>query len=357
MKFFIFIISILTQSLLFCQEVCDNGLDDDSDGLIDYQDTIDCNCKLGLDTTYKLIQNSSFEDTNCCPSFIGGGQLNCAKNWTQASQATSDYLNTCGLIQVSAPGMSPPPLPLPNGNGYIGFFNGAAASQFNRSNYKEYVATCLTDTLFAGTSYQLSLNIANGKGYLTTSVALFGSNNCSDLPFGITPFFQGCPSNGPNFAPLDSITTTTSRSTWNTITFNFTPSSDITTLVIGPNCTQMLGNNYYYMDGLRLSKATPEPIAFISDSGSFCKGTLTLFAKSDSIPLAFQWYKDSIAIVGETDSTYSVPYKEHGTYQVRITYFSGCIFTESFKFKVSPFPVANFKYDTVCTGQPYPFYR
>ena len=355
MKLFLLTFCILTQSILLSQEICDNGIDDDSDGLIDYQDTADCSCKIELDTTFKLMLNSSFEDTNCCPTNTLGGQLNCAKNWVQASLTTSDYLNTCGVIQVNAPGMSPPPTPLPHGNGYIGFFNGAAASQLNYSNYKEYVASCLTDTLFAGTPYKLSFKIAHGKGYLTTTVAIFGSNDCNYFPFGVSPFYQGCPSKGPNFVALDSVTITTSGSIWNTVTFNFIPPYDITTLTIGPNCERMLGNNYYYMDGLKLSKSTSEPYAFISDTGSFCEETIRLFAKSDSMPLSFQWYKDSIAIVGETDSTYKLPSKETGTYQVRVTYSSGCIFTKSFVIKGLPFPVANFTADSVCVGLPTSF--
>lgn len=332
------------------QEICDNGIDDDADGFIDYQDTADCSCKLGQDTTYRLIPNSSFEDTICCPSFVGGGELNCAKSWQQASIATSDYFNTCGLIQVAAPSMNPPPLPLPHGKGYVGFFNGAAASPLNLSNYKEYIGTCLTDTLFAGVSYQIQFNIAHGKGNYTTKVGIFGSGSCTDLPFGLTPFFQGCPANGPKFVALDSVTVTTSGTNWTVITLSFVPPIDLTTLVIGPNCRQMLGNNYYYLDGLQLSKGQNEPIGSITDTGTYCQGNMRLFARSDSTPISFQWYKDSVALVGETDSTYQVPIGRAGNYQVKLTFGMGCLFTQSFNVQDKVFPIANFSYDTVCEG-------
>ena len=86
---------IVVSQGLFAQEICDNGVDDDSDGLIDLNDP-DCQCAgiTGSSASVQdLIPNSSFEDTDCCPSSFS--QLNCAQNWVQASNATSDYFNTC----------------------------------------------------------------------------------------------------------------------------------------------------------------------------------------------------------------------------------------------------------------------
>ena len=101
------------------QEICDNGIDDDNDGLIDLNDSTDCICALSFDATTSLIPNPSFEDTStCCPG--GLGQMNCAETWIQASTATSDYFNSCDFAYFG----TIPDYPIPGGgNGFVGIFN------------------------------------------------------------------------------------------------------------------------------------------------------------------------------------------------------------------------------------------
>ncbi|MGB3947539.1 MAG: hypothetical protein WBM13_06125, partial [Bacteroidia bacterium] len=72
---------------LNAQEICNNGIDDNGNGLVDLNDTAACNC---LPQPPSLIQNSSFELKNCCPTTYS--QMNCAQGWIQASAATSDYM-------------------------------------------------------------------------------------------------------------------------------------------------------------------------------------------------------------------------------------------------------------------------
>ena len=137
------------------QEICDNGIDDDFDGLIDLNDTIDCVCA-GFATSSQdtsLIPNYSFENMNCCPNTFS--QLNCADTWLQASTATSDYYNTCGFTSIA--GMAPP-LGRPDGSGYVGFYNGATDPQ-----YKEYIGACLTNTMVTGTSYTIDFFAKNSR--------------------------------------------------------------------------------------------------------------------------------------------------------------------------------------------------
>ncbi|MEL6717894.1 MAG: hypothetical protein AAFP82_04195, partial [Bacteroidota bacterium] len=83
----ILFLSFSTSSM---EEICDNALDDDRDGLIDINDP-DCVCEV-LEPI-SLIPNPSFEDLNCCPS--GRSQLNCAEVWIQASEPTTDLIHSC----------------------------------------------------------------------------------------------------------------------------------------------------------------------------------------------------------------------------------------------------------------------
>ena len=334
MKYYLFLSLITLFNIsLFSQEICDNGIDDDFDGLIDLQDTTDCFCQLVKkdSSIASLIPNPSFEQRSCCPSTAS--QLNCANNWVQASGATSDYFNTCGLTAVGT--FPPPPLPLPDGNGYVGFFDNffAFASSII---YKEYVGTCLTDTTEIGVNYQIEFFLANSFGNLSTELAIFGSTNCSSLPFGsLLPTATSlCPT---AVAPADwtllaADTVTCSGTSWVKVTLNFTATQNYSAIILGGSCRNNTGSNYYYIDNLILNKTSLfAPQLGIIDSGNYCQNNLVLKADFDSVPRFFQWYKDSIAILGATDSTYSVPNGQLGNYQVLATYDSLCVLTDSYK--------------------------
>jgi hypothetical protein len=82
---------------LHAQEICDNAIDDDGDGLIDLNDD-ECDCETLIESS--LIPNASFEDLICCPGFLG--MLDCAETWIQASIPTTDFFpymrfNRCWL--------------------------------------------------------------------------------------------------------------------------------------------------------------------------------------------------------------------------------------------------------------------
>ena len=229
------------------QEICDNGIDDDLDGLIDLQDTTDCFCKLSIpdSSISTLIPNPSFEQRTCCPSM--SSQMNCVDNWIQATGATADYFNSCGLLAVGT--FPPPPLPLPNGTGYVGFFD-----NFGTLNlpYKEYIGTCLNDTTKRGVNYQLDYFISNSLGNLTTEIAIYGTTDCANLPFGslLNTSSSFCPT---TVTPLDwtllAIDTVTCSSTsWVGGSLNFTATQNYSAIVIGGSCRNNPNTNYYFLD-------------------------------------------------------------------------------------------------------------
>ena len=63
----------------------------------------------------------------------------------------------------------------------------------------------------------------------------------------------------------------------------------------------------------------------ITNSGSLCQNNLVLFTEFDSIPNSIQWYKDNIALIGETSTNFNVNDSKEASYQVRLTYNTGCI--------------------------------
>lgn len=134
---------------LWTQEICNNALDDDGNGLIDLHDPA-CFCS-GIsisDEVSSIIPNNGFETFGCCPSSFS--ELDCATGWENGAKTTPDYLHTCGFV---LPGMEDAGLiPFPEGNGILG--------AIYSYSWKEYVGTCLIGPLEEGKDYSLSFFVA-----------------------------------------------------------------------------------------------------------------------------------------------------------------------------------------------------
>ncbi|HEX2618031.1 MAG TPA: hypothetical protein VHL57_10845, partial [Flavobacteriales bacterium] len=130
------------------QEICDNGIDDDADGLIDLNDATDCSCSgtvvLPLPS---FIPNPSFEQYNCLPSMAG--ELSCSTGWAQGTLGSTDYFFSGSFMPPSVP------QPLPDGHACVGVI----ISQ----GYSEYLGTCLSTPLLAGNTYDLHMSVAGAS--------------------------------------------------------------------------------------------------------------------------------------------------------------------------------------------------
>ncbi len=322
--------------LSFSQEICDNAIDDDGDGLIDLNDD-ECDCA-GFGTEIEsLIPNPSFEETDCCPSTWS--QLTCATTWIQASDATSDYMNTCDW---TGDFYFPAEFPLPGGgDGYVAFLNLTS---------KEYIGACLDGPLLAGTTYTLKLYTAWGGGADNLNLTIFGTPNCGDLPW--TGF--SCPTGVGDWEELssESVTYVTDGS-WQEVEYNFTPSVDINAVSIGPDCAAAGGVNYYYLDELRLLDSTAFDSG-ITEEGDWCDGTLVLTANSDSIGGTWQWYKEGIALIGETGETVNTDTYGLGEYSAIYTIGDNCLRLN--RFVLEPTAIAaDFEASLACLGGPTEF--
>ena len=331
-SFLVLPVLFLTLSVI-AQENCFNGVDDDGDGLIDLNDD-ECFCTGfgGSTNASSLIPNSSFEDRSCCPS--GYSALNCADTWIQASNPTSDYWNTCGTAGSSFDGGAS--LPPPDGNGFVGFIN--------MSGWQEYVGACLTSTMEAGQTYDLSFFM----GYTNNSPALeltfYGTPNCGDLPFNS----NDCPVGIGGWIQLGQ-TTIGGPLGWEPITVTFTPSIDINALVLGGACGSGGPRTYYYMDDLSLVSTEEFEVLSISQAGQYCDDNIVLTAVADTFGGTWQWYKEGIALVGQTTDTYNVPVGMSGVGNYTATYTIGSQ-CESIDMEVElpDFPTSDFLYTNVC---------
>lgn len=315
-------------------EICDNGIDDDGDGLIDINDP-DCQCSQPLIPS--LITNHSFETYTQCPTALK--QLDRCTGWSDANTGSVDYMNTCSFIfqSITAAGL----VPFPDGQGIAG--------GYFMETWKEYPGSCLQQPLIAGIPYQLTLNIASlptlGGGYNcatctvdyeTVNITLYGTSDCANLP---TTTVETVPGLSPNLANAQwSVIGTASYTPakkWGQLTITFTPSANINAVAIGspqnlpPTYATSSGQPYFIYDNLILNKASLFELN-IQASGDFCPGNLLLTA-NPAVPVGssatYQWYKDGIAINGATASSYAVSsnLSNTGEYKVRIMEGTGCL--------------------------------
>ena len=329
-------------------EICDNGIDDDGDGLIDINDE-ECACPTELPTS--LIPNPSFEDQIGCP--LDENQLELAVPWRQASRATTDYMHECGDF-LSHPVFSDSvPLPMPDGMGCIGFRNGRPLNP----NFKEYTGACLSEPMEADVLYTLNMWVGfmNAVDSPPFELTVFGAEGCSTsgiLPFGGNNANIGCPLNVPGYEQLGSAIVA-GVSEWKNITISFRPSRNLDVIVIGANCEDNAANHYYFFDNLILQKTVEfgEPPNI---TGHPCMQNVSLDLAPEPGD-TYQWYKDGIAIIGETSSTYTIPNDQVdvATFQLMITEDDGeCAVSDAYVFEIPE--IMTDQFFTLCDNEPIP---
>lgn len=317
------LVALIAPAQLFAQEICDNGIDDDNNGLIDLNDSTACTCNGATTTSVpSLIPNPSFENNSCCPNSVS--DLHCADLWQQASAATSDYFNLCGYTYIPYNGFQPPPPPNNGGSGYVGFYNGSSSN----TQYKEYVGACLLSPMLTGTSYTIDFDASMAGGATTFELVIYGAASCASLPFNGNPY--GCPLNDPsgNWVVLGSQTLTLNNGTWTTGSITFVPTFDINAVVLGGNCSNApSGANYYYLDGLFLNQTQPVGMNIV-ETGNWCANDIVLTATPDTLGGTWQWYLDGVALVGETNDAVNVGANNYGPGLYTAHYFfnSDCFF-------------------------------
>lgn len=324
----------------FGQEICDNALDDDADGLIDLNDP-DCECE-GL-IELSVVPNPSFEDTLCCPTTEA--MLSCADTWVQASTATSDFFHTCDFSEIDFDDAVPPVMPLPGGGeGFVGIYNFL-------SGYREYIGACLGTPLLAGESYSINFHTAYAYGDVEDlEIHLYGTPVCSDLPWvGNT-----CPAGIGSWELLGAeIVNYTLDGDWKSITITFVPTVDINAVAFGATCGPLdsSSDSYFYFDELILTETIE--LGFISEEGGWCSEDLILTGNVDATGGTWQWYKDGIALIGETGATLEpFPYGE-GEFTAVYSLPGGACRTMTYRSPI--IPEANFTAENVCFGQQVTF--
>ena len=316
------------------QEICDNGIDDDGDALIDLNDVLDCVCNPAEKIT-SLIPNPSFESYDCLP--VTFSMLDCATTWQQATFGTSDF-----FLNVEGGFWDPTiPMPVPDGNGIAGFIISNQLPIFpstDTTQYNEYIGGCLLNPMMAGENYTLQMDIAGsswdgfntqGVYYGDVDITIFGAPECPPWPIVVdsTNMDYGCPLSVAGWVELGHVTYAADE-TWQTVTIAFTPGVAIEAIMIGGPCdipddfsldfSTITCYPYFWVDNLLLNTSTS--FSTITTTGGICTDNLVLInsvVDTEEEIVGYQWYAEGVAIAGQTDSTLALSSLNlpPGTYQ------------------------------------------
>lgn len=387
---------------LFSQEVCDNGVDDDGDGLIDLQDTDDCLCELSP-VVESLFPNPSFEgfspdEEGCASSQTGGlpdgpGQVDCLEGWIRASDGTTDSWNA--FTYSGNPPFWPEriPQPLPSGSGVAGFWAGVQSPRDydrrgnQRSFLREYFGSCLQARggLSVDSTYRMTLQLGFAEESFfsvdnsdidpatsarissppVANLAIYGIRECANIRFPGTECVENTPE-AVGWVKITDFTVNGTPGSWTATEVDFTPQESFEALAIGADCSDNPIENrpawrhYYFVDDIRINTTT------VFEAGSQRLTTVSVEGESicdDNIRLtgtfypdaSYQWYKDSVAITGETDISLRLEpdFNIDGQYQLRSTFPEGCAISEPVTIQ-RPIIPENIVKDSfaICSGGP-----
>jgi gliding motility-associated-like protein len=337
----------------FAQEICDNGIDDDSDGLTDLYDP---QCQCHFTVAGNLLQNASFEEYNRCASnFTYQGDYNLIKEWQYGSFTKQvEYYHQFNCVYDSSIVMlhMPPALPLPDGKAFVAITNIPYLRPVPPMDLvKSYIGQCLQAPLVRGEAYTLSFYAGTFRSWdnylnrlLPFTVALYGNADCNAVPFGkMNVAGNGCPANYPGWVLLGS-TKIFSSGSWVQAQINFTVPGTVNVIEVGSECemlpeivdqadsTTFLDYHTFYLDDLHLLPTKDFPFQYISvKAGTGCSNGSPVLVAPDFAGASYQWYRDSIALVGATARNYQVPHLAETThYNVMIMLPGKCIASETF---------------------------
>lgn len=321
--------------MLNAQEICDNAIDDDGDGLVDLNDE-ECECEGFFPIIDGIIPNPSFEDTLCCPSIEG--LVFCSENWEQASMVgTSDYFNLCDFTEIDGGDFVPVTPDIPDGDGWMGFVM--------NSTYKEYIGTCLDAPFIGGTEYTLTLSIAwHGFPMDYIELAVYGSPDCDDLWYP----GAGCPVGEGDWEMMGMLPVNfEEKGEWIEVAITFTPTLDANAFIIGGSCSDII-YCYGVVDDLKLYEGGDT--SNIVETGNWCDGDLQLEFITDTTGGTLQWYKDGIALIGETDVLLDAMLYGEGIYSAVYTIDGTCMRIDH-NIDLSNDLNLNFEADNICLGE------
>ena len=350
------------------EEVCNNGIDDDGDGLIDVFDS-DCQClKIGEN----LVPNGDFEsfDPDCCTQSIEGEDI-CVDSWSHKA-GTPDFVNRPCFWRTDE--ALAPIFGVPLDNNFFGVIVAYPINdlglpdsiEVDFSPWSETIGTCLNQSLKTGRTYSISFDVAlkpNQDSELVEDAFFLvnGISKCDSLSYYRTDSsFCELPLEYENLGRINLLDL---EAGWNTFQSEVTLTKDLEAVFLSMDCSFKNQSTIYevvFFDNLEIKeKQASLPVSFeISSVGNICRDNLN-FIVSPITRASFQWYQDSILIEGADkpilpfDSTMDV----NSQFHISIEPEGGnCQLIGPFQIEMPiPQDFIFFLEATICEGVAYPF--
>ncbi|MBC7411734.1 MAG: hypothetical protein H7331_04690, partial [Bacteroidia bacterium] len=287
--------------------------------------------------TGELLRNPSFENSSPCAAAFNfafgspGTPIPNVTDWLGVNDWSPDYY-ACGGTQFSMTGTGgyDPPMPYPNGGGYIGVLN----YNYGGGIGTEPFGQCLTSSLISGQTYTFTFKIAGSTacGALPVDIGIYGTTNCTSMNYSGTQ----CPSTGGLTLLGLSGVISPNTSNWFNGSITFVAPFNITAIVVGPNCTYPLssgcgsvggGDIYYYFDDLSLRGSGTPPTTLAGTNQTVnCATTAVVLngsASGGAGGYSYSWSPSA----GLSNATIATPTATPGSntnYTLTVTDGNGC---------------------------------
>ncbi|MDO5654912.1 MAG: T9SS type B sorting domain-containing protein [Flavobacteriaceae bacterium] len=319
-------------NILFGQEICNNGIDDDQDGFVDLNDT-DCDCIQEIN----IIPNGDFEEFKLIPGTTQydypnqSGQaskfeswLNAVNSWDiQNANADAYHSNYFNPLQHNFP------------SGWAGagleydlkFFENTIDGISSSQNffYKEYLANNLTESLLPGNTYVFSIyvyrdNFNNNFSWPQLKFGLWGK---TENAFAYEIDYATCPEVNSTYEKLLTLPYEP-QNNWVKLSGKLSVNREINGILIGIDCG--IPSSYYQFTGSKIIAIDKVSIQKISEdfeietTSPACMDGMYLHTdfSENFIPTRYQWYKNGIAMPGQNSaSLYLSADAEEAYYSVR----------------------------------------
>ncbi|MEO7802700.1 MAG: gliding motility-associated C-terminal domain-containing protein [Ginsengibacter sp.] len=372
-------ITLFTLTNSFSQEICNNGKDDDGDGLVDINDPL---CQCHFNVTGNLLKNGSFESYNNCPSsYTYTTDAKIIDHWqygtyTNFNEATFYHNLSCTNDSSLVMLYQPPALPLPEGKGFVAIRQSLSPGDNiqEKDIAKVYISQCLQQPLKAGKQYTLSFSAGRFKSNDDANfihkeepftVAIFGQADCAAVPFGPeNAKSNGCPLNFSGWELLGKVVVY-SKGEWVQSKITFIAPFNVNVIEIGPDCTvpkpdinltdgtTFLDYYVYYLDDLHLLPTQDFNFSYINGYiTNSCELDTLLHAPVLEGAKAYQWYKNNYTITGATNAILSIEQSvSQDIYIVKIETADSCVVSEPFVAGKNSLSRLRIPADTfICTG-------
>lgn len=309
----------MTELVSLTIEDCTNGIDDDNDGLVDLRDPA-CRCApRPLPTGTELITNGGFEDVRTASECQGCISLfdsdNCPEGWQQESV----NLHTPCFTDAN-PAVNIGYINTNTGN-YQGV-GGFGVVGDGRRQQEEYLATRLDSPLDAGQAYRFAASFALPIATVPDinqapvhRIIILGS--LTGPAFERSP--DRCYSDNPNWSQLAVIEIENrTQPVFVNYEVSFIATGNYRHLAIASDCCQpgqdtlMENLTYWAIDNVSLKAADLAPVDVeLTVNARGCAQDVLLCAEAPpGGNWTYQWYQDSVALLGETAACLALPIAE-----------------------------------------------